>query len=155
VPLWSERVLTDFFVASDIERCSQVEERNNTEKALPLVGKIFRFTYWSVYQGIRRWSHSKQQQKNERLKAKKAQADFKKYKDRGREEYNTCGIHDQSKYVRLLFVCYMPRQHPSAIRLVRYTVPKSPLPGAPTTRYTTRPRFPFPDPGTPYFIISK
>ncbi|PMD24091.1 hypothetical protein NA56DRAFT_700560 [Hyaloscypha hepaticicola] len=67
---------------------------NNTEKAPPLVGKISRFTYWSVYQGIRRWSHSKQQQKNERLKAKKVLADFKKYKDRGREEYNTCDIHD-------------------------------------------------------------
>jgi len=46
--------------------------------------------------------------KNKRLKAKKALADFKKYKDRGEEEYSTCGVHDQSKYVRLLFVYYMP-----------------------------------------------
>jgi hypothetical protein len=79
-------------------------------KAPPLVGKMSRFTYWCVYQGIRRWSHSMQPPKNERLKAKKVLADFQKYKDRGGDEYSTCGINDQSKYVRLLFVYYMPRQ---------------------------------------------
>jgi hypothetical protein len=57
--------------------------------------------------------------KNERLKAKKALADFTKYKNRGEEEYSTRGVHDQSKYVRLLFVYYMPVKILQPFRLVR------------------------------------